>query len=426
METDGDLRLTRIRGRIKAWLSQTDAGVRHQVLREWIDGDNFLDGIILLQRELLLPIGFKKNLPMPYLESRGLSEEDVRLAEANVERILRPLLDETAQELRTAGRLSGDDPNESTVKRRGAKDDSQETQRTYVQTGRPDLTAKALGPAALAPAATAIIAWHGMGQQLPFETVETVARALAKDQARQTGGSEPIVTTRLVQLGTQQLWRAELDVTAAGSAHHVHIYEAYWAPLTQGKISTGETVKFLLGAAYHGIRYCAARPPLFLRYLFGRWVKFRLKPSLALVFVGLVVTLLSLVAMNFAITTAVSVKLLTGGGGPGGWPSHSLLADLTIDFGWLELVLGSLLLAFTKAYWSQKKYRREARSSKRHGVIRWLMWALIGLAVAVTLVVALLVAAHLVIHRTPVRMWWPILTGYKTSFGRHAVRVATG
>src|SRR5688572_19374415 len=103
---------------------------------------------------------------------------------------------------------------------------------------------------------TAIIAWHGMGQQLPFETVEVVARGLAEREGRLPGRSEPRVAARIVELGDEKLWRAELVLTDdQGQLHPVHVYEAYWAPCTQGKITLAETMLFLIGAGYQGVRY---------------------------------------------------------------------------------------------------------------------------------------------------------------------------
>src|SRR5580765_5102149 len=90
---------------------------------------------------------------------------------------------------------------------------------------------------ASASAATAILVWHGMGQQVPFETIERVARSLVTYDRLQHQ-HQAVTTVRLVELGEESAWRAEVQITDAdGHPHDVHIYEAYWAPLTQGAIT---------------------------------------------------------------------------------------------------------------------------------------------------------------------------------------------
>jgi hypothetical protein len=303
------------------------------------------------------------------------------------------------------------------MKRQDATD-----RRTYVRAARPIRSGPPRAPKAEAPEAppaapaideirpvTAIIAWHGMGQQHRFETLESVARGLAKRQARRTGGDEPEVTARLVQLGEQKLWRAELDLSdEQDGTRAVHVYEAYWAPCTQGKITLAETVKFMIGAGYQGVRY-GLWPPLILhRYLFNRWVPFKLHPKLALVYLVLLVGVLSLILVNFTVTAAVSVKALTGPASASSWPSHLLLRDLTIDVGLLAATFGALGTALGLVHRTQKRNRREAITSARQAGVRIGIWALAAMSVLVTIVVGGLVAYHVFVHGWGTPEWaWP-------------------
>src|SRR3954453_9984260 len=83
----------------------------------------------------------------------------------------------------------------------------------------------------------AVIVVHGMGQQVPFETIDGVARSLWQKAAADTGSSRYVpgkIITRTAKLGEQPMQRAELSLRdPAGSERRVHIYEAYWAPLTE-------------------------------------------------------------------------------------------------------------------------------------------------------------------------------------------------
>ena len=73
-----------------------------------------------------------------------------------------------------------------------------------------------------------------MGQQIAFETIETVVRGLTASR----GSDRPIVDTRFVKFGDDTMWRAEFDhKTSSGSVQRVHLYEVYWAPLQNGSAS---------------------------------------------------------------------------------------------------------------------------------------------------------------------------------------------
>ena len=247
-------------------------------------------------------------------------------------------------------------------------------------------------------ATTAILAWHGMGQQLPFETVELVARTLAKREGQRHNGNEPVVTVRLASLGTQTLWRAELDVRGAnGRSHRVHVYEAYWAPYTAGKITLRETIGFMVDAGWRCMRDYIRQPREFERYLFGEWVTFKLKTRVVLEYLLMFAALAALIVVNFAMTTVIPVKLLTGPGSATSWPSYALLKDLTVDLGWLALTLGALGLALLMAYKSEEVNRLEARTSTPRRSVRLIIQALIATSVTVTVLVGILVSVHLIV-----------------------------
>src|SRR5262249_29776934 len=126
----------------------------------------------------------------------------------------------------------------------------------------------------------AVIVVHGMGQQVPFETIDGVARSLWQKAAEGAGSSRCSpgkIITRTATPGDQQLQRAELSLRDAdGSERRVHIYEAYWAPLTEGKISLREVTTFLLTAAWCGAVNGLAQGG-FKRWLFGGWQTFPIR-----------------------------------------------------------------------------------------------------------------------------------------------------
>jgi hypothetical protein len=247
----------------------------------------------------------------------------------------------------------------------------------------------------------AVVVWHGMGQQIKFETAETVIRALT---APARASSRPTVDTRFVKFGDERMWRAEFDYALPGGAtQRVHVYEVYWAPLTEGKITIAETLGFLVRAGVHGIGYAAAGS--FRRHLFGAWVTFTTSRKAVVQLASLVLTLAAMIVLNFAVATATSVGVLQGGNGK--WPGYPLLGDLTADFLLYELLMGGMLLALFSAYWLQRPKRGAGHPSTRAQWLKRPLWALVALAIAVTILAAILVVVHLWRHRTPDQvMWW--------------------
>jgi len=121
----------------------------------------------------------------------------------------------------------------------------------------------------VARAPVAVMVCHGMGQQVRFETVGQLAASILT-HAKAAGCA---IHPNGVQLSYQDkafLARAELNWTdAKGAPHEVHVYEAYWAPVTEGKVTYWETIQFLLEAAWRGFR-CSRflRKSVFQRWMF--------------------------------------------------------------------------------------------------------------------------------------------------------------
>jgi len=116
----------------------------------------------------------------------------------------------------------------------------------------------------------AVLVCHGMGQQVRYETISSVANAICTEAEARGGNVQPI-DVRLCSFGDEFLPRAEVNWTDANQQRHsAHVYEAYWAPLTEGKVSYWDTIKFLLLAAWNGLHFC--RPLVkscFFRWMFG-------------------------------------------------------------------------------------------------------------------------------------------------------------
>jgi hypothetical protein len=115
---------------------------------------------------------------------------------------------------------------------------------------------------------TAILICHGMGQQVKYETIDDIANVLTtqfKDKI--VPGTKPSV--EFIDRDGDLIPRAEIDLLDKDNKKRtVHVYEAYWAPLTEGKIGGWATLKFLFFAALEGIRRCGKKK--FPRWIFGK------------------------------------------------------------------------------------------------------------------------------------------------------------
>jgi pimeloyl-ACP methyl ester carboxylesterase len=137
----------------------------------------------------------------------------------------------------------------------------------------------------------AVLVCHGMGQQVRYETISSVAQALLKE-AKAQGAKVSPVEVRLFEANDDLLARAEVKWSKAEKEHEVHIYEAYWAPLTEGKVTYWDAIKFLVHAALSGLWW--SKP--FMRSKFQRWMFGEPKdmPIGAAVWISLLVVLLVL------------------------------------------------------------------------------------------------------------------------------------
>jgi hypothetical protein len=186
-----------------------------------------------------------------------------------------------------------------------------------------------------------------MGEQVPFETLDAVAEAL---WARQSDAPMDASNARVryVAFGDEWLPRVELTLRSRESREcDVHLYEVYWAPLTEGKVTARDAIGFLIGAGLRGIRYCARGS--FDRWMFGRRVVFAL-PRRGVVQLGAALALLLALLTAFvgvvAATAAEAIRLLHPGAA---LPPPSWLPAL--PDGWMLAALAGALIAFAALRW---------------------------------------------------------------------------
>ncbi len=154
----------------------------------------------------------------------------------------------------------------------------------------------------------AIFIAHGMGQQVPFETLDSVAEGLAKAAERKSGAPVSAIRARTVQIGELKTQRAEFDMRDAhGADVEVHVYEAYWAPFTEGEVNLRDVMSFLLRAGLNGLRNFFDGK--FYRWLFGRGVAFDKQRKAGIALFVTLLAVLSLVTLNSVIALAAADRI---------------------------------------------------------------------------------------------------------------------
>ncbi len=246
------------------------------------------------------------------------------------------------------------------------------------------------------PRKLAIIVNHGMGQQVPFETLELVAQALWKKEL-EAGHRAEAVVTRMVRLGTGgkpeelELARAEVRLTQAdGTPVEAHLYEAYWAPLTAGKVNLRQVIGFLLDAGWNGIRVSMGGS--FRRWMFDTWQDIKIRrPQLVFSFLAAILTVLSLVVVNAMIAAAAASHTL---GGSSSWPPAKQLGVLTLDLFLVDLCALSIFVGTILLPRLARKLRRLRKP------LHYVAWAFVLVGIAGILVMGVVVSLHLLFKST--------------------------
>ena len=152
---------------------------------------------------------------------------------------------------------------------------------------------------------------HGMGQQVPYETLEQLAEGLIREAEQSSPGVQIKPLFREVRVGETVLQRVELTFPRAGAdPQEVHLYECYWAPMTEGAVQLRDVVRFLWDGGGRGlINFFTG----FARALFGNMVEFSLTWRTPVYLLVTLAVLASLTAINAIIVgTGASLAGISG------------------------------------------------------------------------------------------------------------------
>ena len=217
----------------------------------------------------------------------------------------------------------------------------------------------------------ALFVTHGMGQQIPFQTLDAIAEGLRQEDARRRTAAGVVVPDRIdsvraVRLGDERLQRIEMKLwTPSGPEREVHIYEGYWAPLTEGQVGIRDVISLLFRTGLNGVcNGITSGTGVFKRWLFGGYREFKIPIRTVIYLLVALAVVGSLVMMNSAIV-AVSLARSPVKEAPR-WLSAGLFADLSTTFNiFLFFVLAfSISLALARV----TRFRQIGRASCRERV----------------------------------------------------------
>ena len=218
----------------------------------------------------------------------------------------------------------------------------------------------------------AVFVTHGMGQQVPFAPMSDLATELRRDPAFER--TEP--RAEMVLLGDQRLQRIVLRLEAA--RREVHLYEGYWAPLTEGVVTLRDVLRFLVEAGRNGLHNADST---FRRWAFGKLQEYPIPVRTWVYLVVAALAIAALVSMNAVIALVIAARATLGAAPT--WLSDALFGELTttLNLVLLAAVGFGLVLAL-------------AMRLRRYRVPVWLRRIVAGLSVAMLLlgVIAVILA----------------------------------
>jgi hypothetical protein len=199
-----------------------------------------------------------------------------------------------------------------------------------------------------------------MGEQIPFQTLDMIAEGLRRADAQSAppGGPGSVPPqARSVLLAGERLQRAEIVLRGGdGAPREVHVYEGYWAPLTEGAVKLRDVIAFLFRGGWNGI-WNAARKNGFRRWLFAEYRSFTVPGSALLALLAALGVVLGLIALNASVALAAMVR--TPLKEPPRWLGDALFADLSTAS---DLVLGAVFVLLVSLLISSALRLRGPRS----------------------------------------------------------------
>lgn len=219
----------------------------------------------------------------------------------------------------------------------------------------------------------AVLVIHGMGQQIEFETLDLVERGLRDRERLAAGRSRTLTAARLVRLGEEPFRRLEMTLTGpSGARRDVHLYEAYWAPLTEGRVTLRDVLWLLYRAS-------ALRHKPFQRWIFGKRWEFDPHSQTVSYVKHAMFFVLAFLVLNAVALSALAISLIRGP--EASWMSSALISDLS----WPLAAILLLAVLFAGSLGLRRKVKKRGVGTGTRAVestlnywIRGNLWLTVG------------------------------------------------
>jgi hypothetical protein len=246
---------------------------------------------------------------------------------------------------------------------------------------------------------TAIFVVHGMGQQKTFETEAKVANALVKEtnaEGARATARHVVAGERKLGVDGQKLGVVELELPAGDKPpRKVDIYEAYWAPLTEGEVTLRDVVSFLFRTGITSVPRA-----WFPRWMFGRIEKCVAVTGTSIALLATLLTIASLVVINTIVAAVLGARVAIQGGD---WPSNYLIVDLSIPAAIVSVLL--LLFGVMELLALQTK-RFAPHDAKIETAVIWTIWLEAGVFLLGLMAAAGTMGAAIWHHTTTRHVSW--------------------
>ncbi|MGH9861881.1 MAG: hypothetical protein ACRD35_00495 [Candidatus Acidiferrales bacterium] len=103
---------------------------------------------------------------------------------------------------------------------------------------------------------TAILVIHGIGEQNPYETLDSFAQGLARHFSSQ--GARPLLRPERIRHESWTEIAIHLEFAESATANglrRLSLFEFYWAPYTEGKVTDRQVLTWLIRTALSPLRY---------------------------------------------------------------------------------------------------------------------------------------------------------------------------
>jgi hypothetical protein len=228
---------------------------------------------------------------------------------------------------------------------------------------------------------------HGMGQQIPFQTLDQLANGILQVLKQEKPPQCPKPRLRNVKIDGQVLQRVEIDVHREKGDYNLHLYETYWAPDTEGVAKLSDVMSFLWDGGTRGLLNCMKRFE-FQRAMFGGMEGFTIPKSSAFYLCTTMLVLLALTVINGVIVSSAVAKAkiaqipaLTKH-----WHELAAVASVMVAVGF---TLGIVLFL-------ADSFKPETLSEARRRFISWIGWAAVIVTVLQILLSALVMT--MIVH----------------------------